>query len=101
MTAPLLHVEALTKRFEIGGGLLRTGRSMMAVREVDLSIARGEVVGVVGESGCGKSTLARLILRLIQPSSGRVTFGGTELTGLDPASLRKMRQRMAMVFQDP
>lgn len=101
MTAPLLHVEALTKRFEIGAGLFRGGRSMMAVREVDLSIARGEVVGVVGESGCGKSTLARLILRLIQPSSGRVTFDGTELTGLEPTNLRKMRQRMAMVFQDP
>jgi oligopeptide/dipeptide ABC transporter ATP-binding protein len=101
MSAPLVQIQSLSKRFEVGGGLFRQSRAMMAVREVDLSIARGEVVGVVGESGCGKSTLARLILRLIQPSSGRITFDGTELVGLRPAALRAMRQRMAMVFQDP
>jgi oligopeptide/dipeptide ABC transporter ATP-binding protein len=101
MTAPLLEVQSLSKRFSIGGGLLRPGRSMMAVRAVDLSVGRGEVVGIVGESGCGKSTLARLILRLIEPTSGRIAFDGTELLALGSAAMRAMRQRMAMVFQDP
>jgi oligopeptide/dipeptide ABC transporter ATP-binding protein len=101
MTAPLLEVQSLSKRFEVGGGLFRASRAMMAVREVDLSVARGEVVGVVGESGCGKSTLARLILRLIEPTSGRVTFDGTDLRNLSPSAMRAMRRRLAMVFQDP
>ena len=101
MTAPLVRIEALTKRFQTGGGLLARPREMLAVREVSLDVAKGEVVGVVGESGCGKSTLARLILRLIEPTSGRVGFDGTDLSTLSPAALRRMRRRMAMVFQDP
>ena len=101
MTSPLIRIESLSKRFDIGGGLFRPGRSMMAVRDLNLSVERGEVVGVVGESGCGKSTLARLILRLIEPSAGQINFDGTDLIGLDPAGLRAMRRRMAMVFQDP
>ena len=101
MTAPLIRIEALTKRFQTGGGLLARPREMLAVREVTLDIGKGEVVGVVGESGCGKSTLARLILRLIEPTAGRVSFDGTDLSALSPAALRRMRRRMAMVFQDP
>jgi len=101
MTAPLIQVDALAKRFQSGGGLFAKPRSMMAVRDVTLSIGKGEVLGVVGESGCGKSTLARLVLRLIEPSAGRVRFDGTEITALSPAALRRMRRRMAMVFQDP
>ncbi len=101
MTAPFLQVEGLTKQFHTGGGLLKRPRSMTAVRSVDLKIEKGEIVGVVGESGCGKSTLARLILRLIEPTSGKVTLGETELTALSPSALRAARRRMAMVFQDP
>jgi len=101
MTAPLIRIEALTKRFQSGGGMLARPREMLAVREVTLDIGKGEVVGVVGESGCGKSTLARLVLRLIEPTSGRVSFDGTDLSSLSPAALRRMRRRMAMVFQDP
>ena len=101
MTAPLIRIEALTKRFQTGGGMFARPREMLAVREVSLDIDRGEVVGVVGESGCGKSTLARLVLRLIEPTSGRVSFDGTDLSSLSPAALRRMRRRMAMVFQDP
>jgi len=101
MTRPLVQIEALTKRFATGGGLFARPRSMLAVRDVTLAVAKGEVLGVVGESGCGKSTLARLVLRLIEPSAGRVSFDGTELTALPPAALRRMRRRMAMVFQDP
>ena len=101
MTAPLMQIDHLSKRFQSGGGLFARPRAMMAVRDVSLSIGKGEVLGVVGESGCGKSTLARLVLRLIEPTAGRVTFDGTEITALSPAALRKMRRRMAMVFQDP
>ena len=101
MTEALILVERLTKRFRSGGGLFSRERAMIAVREVSLEIARGEVLGVVGESGCGKSTLARLILRLVEPSGGRVVFDGTDLTALSQSALRAMRKRMAMVFQDP
>ncbi len=101
MSDPLLTVKGLTKRFTTGGGWFAAPRSMTAVRSVDLTIERGEVVGVVGESGCGKSTLARLIMRLIEPTEGEVLLDGTELTKLDRKALRAMRRRMAMVFQDP
>lgn len=101
MTAPMIQIDRLSKRFQSGGGLFAKPRAMMAVRDVSLSIGKGEVLGVVGESGCGKSTLARLVLRLIEPTAGRVSIDGTELTGLSPAALRRMRRRMAMVFQDP
>ncbi len=101
MTAPLIQIDRLSKRFQSGGGIFAKPRAMMAVRDVSLSIGKGEVLGVVGESGCGKSTLARLVLRLIEPTAGRVSFDGTDITALSPAALRKMRRRMAMVFQDP
>ena len=101
MADPLIQARDLTRRFETGGGLIARPRSMMAVRGVSLDIARGEVVGVVGESGCGKSTLARLILRLIEPTSGAVYFEGQDLTRLPRSDLRRLRRRMAMVFQDP
>jgi oligopeptide/dipeptide ABC transporter ATP-binding protein len=101
MANPLIHAKALTKRFETGGGFLAKPRSMLAVRGVTLTIDRGEVLGVVGESGCGKSTLARLVLRLIEPTSGQIGFDGQELTTLSRGDLRRLRRRMAMVFQDP
>lgn len=101
MTEPLVKLTNISKQFSIAGGFLKKSRSMMAVRDVSLDIVRGDIVGVVGESGCGKSTLARLVLRLIEPSSGSVAFEGVDLTSLSPRDLRAMRQRMAMVFQDP
>ncbi|MBB4065989.1 oligopeptide/dipeptide ABC transporter ATP-binding protein [Gellertiella hungarica] len=101
MSEPLLVVKGLTKRFMTGGGWFARPRSMTAVRSVNLTVGRGEVVGVVGESGCGKSTLARLILRLIEPTEGDITLGGTRLSGIGQAELRRERRRMAMVFQDP
>ena len=101
MNQPLIQLRALTRRFDTGGGWFTPARSMTAVRAVDLSIAKGEVVGVVGESGCGKSTLARLVLRLIEPSSGQILLDGSDLTALSRAALRAARRRMAMVFQDP
>ncbi len=101
MAEPLLDISGLSKRFETPGGFGQKPRSMMAVRGVSLRIGKGEVVGVVGESGCGKSTLARLVLRLLEPTDGRLVFDGQDLTALSAREMRRMRRRMAMVFQDP
>jgi oligopeptide/dipeptide ABC transporter ATP-binding protein len=97
----LVTLSGLSKRFDTPGGWLSKPRSMMAVRNVSLTIPKRSVVGVVGESGCGKSTLARLVLRLLEPTSGSVTFDGTDLTTLPKRQLRALRRRMGMVFQDP
>ncbi len=98
----LLGVEGLVKHFPVRRGLL--GRVHGAVRAVDgvsLQIGRGETLGIVGESGCGKSTLGRLVLRLIEPSAGRVVFDGRDLATLDAAALRAQRRAMQIIFQDP
>ncbi len=97
----LLDVRNLSKRFVSGGGPFRPVRSMHAVNDVSFSVHKGRVVGVVGESGCGKSTLARLILRLIEPSSGDVRFEDLDLLAQAPKPMRALRARMQMVFQDP
>ena len=89
MADMLLRAEDLTRRYDSGGGFLSRSRSMLAVRGVSFALHRGEVLGVVGESGCGKSTLARLALRLIEPTSGRVLFCDTDLGTLSPADLRR------------
>ena len=97
----LVKLTGLYKEFDTPVGFLKPRRSMMAVRAVSLTIAKGAIVGVVGESGCGKSTLARLVLRLLEPTCGTVSFDGTDLTALKPAAMRAMRRKMQMVFQDP
>src|SRR3954466_9987252 len=95
MNAPLLSVENLTVEYAIGG------RSLFAVSDVSLHVDRGETLGLVGESGCGKSTLGRAVLQLRPPTGGKVVFGGTELTTLDAAAMRRMRKRLQLIFQDP
>jgi peptide/nickel transport system ATP-binding protein/oligopeptide transport system ATP-binding protein len=99
---PLLRAEQLARTFSDGGGLSFGPREeVRAVDGVDLEVARGETLALVGESGCGKSTLGRLLLRLIEPTGGRVMFEDTDLTALSPARMRDMRQRVQMIFQDP
>jgi peptide/nickel transport system ATP-binding protein len=92
----LLEVRDVTKTFSLPGGEMMT-----AVNRVSFDLQRGQTLGVVGESGSGKSTLARLILRLHEPTSGTIRFDGTDVLAADGESLRKLRSRMQIVFQDP
>jgi peptide/nickel transport system ATP-binding protein len=100
---PLVEVTDLEVRFPIRRGVLfdKVVGHVHAVDGVSLTIRRGETYGLVGESGCGKTTFGRALLRLIEPTGGRAVLDGIDLSGLKGESLRKMRSRMQMVFQDP
>ena len=95
LSAPLLKVDDLVVEYPVGN------RIVHAVSGVSLEIARGETLGLVGESGCGKSTLGRAVLQLRKPVSGKVLFDGHDLTAMQGDTLRKMRQRVQLIFQDP
>jgi len=98
----LLKVKDLSVSFDVRGGLfLRTIGTIKAVNNVSFSINKGEILGVVGESGCGKSTVARLILRLIEPNNGSVTFNGIDILKMSEKEMQRQRRHMQMVFQDP
>ena len=100
--APLLSVRGLRKEFATRKrGLLGVAGTLLAVDDISFDIARGEVLGLVGESGCGKTTTGRLVLRLIEPTAGSIRFDGTDVLALPPAGMRAMRRRMQIVFQDP
>ncbi len=94
----LIEVRSLKKEFSSG---LLNKSYVRAVDNVSFSIERGETLGLVGESGCGKTTVGRLLLRLIEPTSGSIVFDGIDITGLSRGQLRKIRPRMQMIFQDP
>jgi oligopeptide/dipeptide ABC transporter ATP-binding protein len=102
MSQALLEIQNLQKYFPVKGGLFfnKIG-DVRAVDGVSLSIAPGETLGLVGESGCGKSTLARMMVRLIDPTSGILKFAGRDLLSLNGSELRKWRRKVQMIFQDP
>lgn len=97
----ILQAEGIRKYFEPQRRFLFRDRMIRAVDGVDLSIDRGSTLGLVGESGCGKTTLARILIRLEEPTSGRVFFDGVDFLALKGGELRKARRRIQMVFQDP
>ena len=97
-----LEVEGLAKHFPVFGGMLRRRRGVVkAVDGVSFAIRRGETLGLVGESGCGKTTVSRLVLKLIEPTAGRIVLGGVDVTSLSPAQMWEHRRRVQIVFQDP
>jgi peptide/nickel transport system ATP-binding protein len=96
---PLLQVDNLQKRYEIGGGLWRGARTVVAVKGVSFSIAENEFVALVGESGSGKSTIAKMLAGIEAPSAGNILLGGEDFTALHDNALRATR--VQMVFQDP
>jgi peptide/nickel transport system ATP-binding protein len=99
---PLVEVTNLTKHFPVKQGVFATGHAVVhAVEDVSLTVQRGETLGIVGESGCGKSTTARLMVRLLNPTSGKVIFEGRDITKLSQRALRPLRRQMQIIFQDP
>ena len=101
MSAPLLEVNDLKKHFQVGGGLFRKRAFVYAVDGVSFTIARGETLALVGESGCGKSTVGRAILRLFDITDGQVVLDGRRIDELPAGTLRPLRRRVQVVFQDP
>ncbi len=95
MTESLVSIRGLSKVFQSEKG------PVFAVQDVYLDIPKGDIVGLVGESGSGKTTLGRTLLRLIEPTSGAIVFDGNDMNSLDPSSLRALRRRMQIIFQDP
>jgi ABC-type glutathione transport system ATPase component len=100
MTA-LLEVRDLVKYYAAGGLVRGSAPPVRAVDGVSFEVGRGETLALVGESGCGKSSVGRTILRLQEPTGGQVTFEGNDVFALDRKSLRRLRRRMQIIFQDP
>jgi oligopeptide/dipeptide ABC transporter ATP-binding protein len=102
MNQDLVEVKNLTKHFPVKEGMFSAkGEVVHAVDDVSFTIKKGETLGLVGESGCGKSTTGRIILRLLEPTSGSVYFDGEDIFALDKRPLRELRRKMQIIFQDP
>jgi peptide/nickel transport system ATP-binding protein/oligopeptide transport system ATP-binding protein len=100
--APLLEVDGLKKHFPIHAGFFsRVTGQVYAVDGVSFRIGRGETLGLVGESGCGKSTVGRTLLKLLEPTAGRIVVNGTDITGFDRGQMLPYRRQMQMIYQDP
>ena len=97
-SAPLIEVQNLKKYFPVGGGFLERHKQLQAVDDVSFAIDKGETMGLVGESGCGKSTIGRVVLRLYEPTGGKILYNGEDITRADMAPYRK---KMQIIFQDP
>ena len=99
---PLVELQHLTKHFSVKQGVFARGKGVVhAVEDVSLVVNKGETLGIVGESGCGKTTTARLIVKLLEATSGRILFEGEDITDLSRHRMRQLRQQMQIIFQDP
>ncbi len=103
MTQPVLKIEGLQKHFATttGGAFSKVKGTVKAVDGIDLEIYAGQTIGLVGESGCGKTTAGRTILKLYEPTGGKITFEGQDITKLTPKQMKPLRSQMQMIFQDP
>ncbi|WP_240230783.1 ABC transporter ATP-binding protein [Devosia lacusdianchii] len=101
MAEPLLVVDDLRVHYPLGKTLFKPGLTLRALDGVSFTVNRGEVVGLVGESGSGKTTLGRAVLRLVEPTSGKVHLDGQDVTALSAKALKTLRSRMQIIFQDP
>ena len=102
MPDDLIEVENLVKYFPVRGGvLMRTVAHVKAVEDVSFTVKRGETLGLVGESGCGKTTVGRMLIRLLEPTSGSIKFEGRDIATAEGADLKALRREMQIIFQDP